>query len=86
MAVRSQSGQRWLTILIVSICSFFITFFIACLLLDVPELYFLGVLAFVLLVIGDWCLIGFSFLKLYQHLGRDVPLFIEAAMAQYSGQ
>ncbi|MBQ6107104.1 MAG: hypothetical protein IJK97_02750 [Thermoguttaceae bacterium] len=86
VAVRSQSGQRWLTILIVSICSFFITFFIACLLLDVPELYFLGVLAFVLLVIGDWCLIGFSFLKLYQHLGRDVPLFIEAAMAQYSGQ
>lgn len=86
VAVQSQSGQRWLTILIVSICSFFITFFIACLLLDVPELYFLGVLAFVLLVIGDCCLIWFSFLKLYQHLGRDVQRFIEAAMAQYLGQ
>ena len=86
VAVQSQGGQRWLTILIVSICSFFITFFIVCLLLDVPELYFLGVLAFVLVIIGDWCLICFSFLKLYQHLGRDVPRFIETAMAQYSGQ
>ena len=93
VAVQSQSGQRWLTILIRSICGLFFSFFIVSLLaavpldlLETPEFIFWGILALGMVLTMDAFLIWFSFLKLYHHLGRDVPRFIEAAMAQYSGQ
>lgn len=90
--VQSESGRRWLTILIVAICSLFVTFFLAGLaafalaMCETPELILWGILAFVLVLVADCFLIWLSFLMLYHHLGRDVPRFIEAAMAHYSSQ
>ena len=92
VAVQSQSGRRWLTILIVSICGLFFSFFIVALLAvplalcETPELIAWGMLAFVLVLIADGFLVWFSFLKLFHSLGRDVPRFIEAVMAHYSGR
>ena len=90
-AVQSQEGRRWLTILIVAICGIFVTIIligfvaVALALCEIPELIFWGILAFVLVLFADSFLIWFSSLMLYHCLGRDVQLFIEAAMTQYSG-
>ncbi|MGN1273138.1 MAG: hypothetical protein ACI4UF_00990 [Thermoguttaceae bacterium] len=90
--VQSQDGRRWLTILIVAICGLFVTFFLAGLaafalaMCETPELILWGILAFVLVLVADSFLIWLSFLMLYHHLGRDVPRFIEAAMAHYSSR
>ncbi|MCR5164685.1 MAG: hypothetical protein K6C40_11765 [Thermoguttaceae bacterium] len=93
VAVQSQSGQRWLTILIRSICGLFFSFFIVSLLaavpldlLETPELIFWGILALGMVLTMDAFLIWFSFLKLFHSLGRDVSRFIEAEMADCSGQ
>ena len=92
VAVQSQSGRRWLKILNVSICGLFFSFFIISLLavplalLETPELVFWGILALGMALIMDGFLIWFSFLKLFHSLGRDVSRFIEAEMADCSGQ
>ncbi len=90
--VQSQDGRRWLTILIVAICGLFVTLILggfmafALALCETPELILWGILAFVLVLLADSFLIWLSFLMLYRSLGRDVPRFIEAAMAHYSGR
>lgn len=92
MTVQSQDGRWWLKTLNMAICGLFFSFFIVSLLavplalLETPELIFWGILALGMVLIMDVFLIWFSFLKLYQHLGRDISRFIESAMAQYSGQ
>ncbi|MBR0192879.1 MAG: hypothetical protein IJQ31_12540 [Thermoguttaceae bacterium] len=91
-AVQSQSGRRWLTILIVAICGLFVTIILggfaafALAVCETPELIVWGILAMVLVLLADSFLVWLSFLMLYHHLGRDVPRFIEAAMAHYSGR
>ncbi|MCR5164684.1 MAG: hypothetical protein K6C40_11760 [Thermoguttaceae bacterium] len=90
-AVQSESGRRWLTILIVAICCSFIVLVIAGFVMvaavfEDSDLIVVGILTVVSLLILVSFMVWFSFLKLYQHLGRDVPRFIEAAMAHYSGR
>ncbi|MBQ6107105.1 MAG: hypothetical protein IJK97_02755 [Thermoguttaceae bacterium] len=92
VAVHSWRSRLWLVVLILSIFSFFVVLVIAGILelvfvvAKIPEFLIWGTVVVGIVSFLAGALIWFSFLMLCRSLGRDVPLFIEAAMADYSGR
>lgn len=91
-AVQSERGKLWLKIQIGMIVGLFFTLVLAGALAffvvagETPELIAWGAVALVLFVLLDCFMLWLSLLMIYYSLGRDVPRFIEAVMAHYSGQ
>ncbi len=92
VAVHSWRSRVWLVLLILSVLVFFVVLVIAGVLelvfvvAKIPEVLIWGTLVVGVVSCLAGALIWFSFLMLCRSLGRDVLLFIEAAMADYSGQ
>ena len=92
VAVHSWRSRVWLVLLILSVLVFFVVLVIAGVLelvfvvAKIPEVLIWGTVVVGVVSCLAGALIWFSFLMLCRSLGRDVLLFIEAAMAQYSAQ